>query len=164
MVKFAKIEACELLDFLEAVDKCVSVDKQLARGLGDVEVVLEELLNCEQSLLIERLDRALLEYFAQECLAEGGRQMIDKPCDAEVFIADNGLVGVEYLSDLEGDLSLFKRNRERADRVDNGADSDIYASFSWSASSIFGLTSLIRTISLSEVVKTKSLFLSGKRF
>ena len=97
----------ELLDLLQTVDQRVSVDEQLAGGLGDVQVVLKELVDGEQRLLIERVDGVLLEHLGQEDLAECRRQLIDQAADAKVFIVDDGLFGVEDLADLNGDLRLL---------------------------------------------------------
>ena len=62
MVEFAQIETGELLDLFQTIDEGISVNKQLAGSLGDIQVVLKELLDGEESLLVERLDGALLEY------------------------------------------------------------------------------------------------------
>ena len=108
MVKLAQVKTCELLDLFKAVNKGVSVNKQLAAGFGNVEVILKELLNGEECFLIEILDGALLEYLAQEHLAEGGGKLIDKTGDAEILIADDGLLGVKYLAYFKSYLSLLE--------------------------------------------------------
>ena len=61
MVELTQVKAGQLLDLLKAVHQRVAVDKQLARGLGHVQVVLKELLDGEQGLLVQRLDGALFE-------------------------------------------------------------------------------------------------------
>jgi len=97
------------------------VDEQLSRGLGNVQVVLKELLDGEKGFLIERLDRALLEHLAQEHLAQGGGQLVDKTGDAEVLIADDGLFGIEHLADLKSHLSLLEGAGEIVDADNGGA-------------------------------------------
>ena len=81
MVELPQVQAGELLDLLQAVDQGVSVDEQLPGGLGDVQVVLEELVDGEQRLLIQRVDGVLLEDLAQEDLAQGGGQLVDQAAD-----------------------------------------------------------------------------------
>ena len=51
------------------------MDKQLSGRLGDVEVILEELVDREQRLLIERVDGVLLEDLGQENFTQGRRQL-----------------------------------------------------------------------------------------
>lgn len=101
------------------------MDKELAGGLGDVEVVLKETLNGEQSLLIEAVYRAALEHLAHEHIAQGRGKLIDKSCDAEIVVADYGLFGVEHLADLEGYLSFLERTGKLLDAGDGRADADI---------------------------------------
>ena len=72
MVKLAQIQAGELLDLLQTVDQGISVDEQLPGSLGNVQVVLKELIDGKQSLLIQAVDGILLEHFAQEDLAQCG--------------------------------------------------------------------------------------------
>ena len=56
VLKLTEVKTGELLDFFKTVHQRVAVYEQLARGLGDVEVVLEETLDRDQSLLIQTLD------------------------------------------------------------------------------------------------------------
>ena len=83
------------------------MDKQLSGRLGDVQIVLKELVDREQRLLIERVDGVLLEHLGQEDLAERRRKLIDQAADAEIFIGDDRFFGVEDLADLNGDLCLL---------------------------------------------------------
>ena len=124
MLELSEVETGELSDLLEAVDQRVSVYEELSRGLGDVEVVLEEALDGHEGLAVEALEAALLEDLLEEHLAEGGRQLIDKSADAEVLVADDILLGVEDLADLNRDLSLLEGAREVLDAVDSGTDTD----------------------------------------
>ena len=124
VVELTQVKACELLDLLKAIDQSVSVNKQLAAGFGNVEVVFKELLNGEEGLLVEVFDGALLEYLAQEHLAKGGGQLIDKTGNAEVLIADDGLFGVEYLADLKSNLSFLEGAGKILYAGDGGADTD----------------------------------------
>ena len=52
------------------------MDKQLPGGLRHVQVVLEELVDGEQGLLIQRIDGVLLEHLTQEDLTQGGGRLI----------------------------------------------------------------------------------------
>ena len=58
----AEIQTGELADLLKTVDERISVDKELSRGLGDVEVVLKEALDSHKGLAVEALKASLLEY------------------------------------------------------------------------------------------------------
>ena len=51
------------------------MDKQLPRGLGHVQAVLEEFVDGKEGLLIQRIQGVLLENLPQEDLAQGGRQL-----------------------------------------------------------------------------------------
>ena len=83
------------------------MDKQLPGGLGNVQVVLKELVDGEQSFLIQRVDGVLLENLLEEHLAQGSRQLIDQAADTQIFIVDDVLFGVKDLAYLDGDLSLL---------------------------------------------------------
>ena len=58
MVELTQVQAGQLLDLLQTVHQGITVDKQLTRSLGNVQVVLKELIDGEQRLLIQRVDRA----------------------------------------------------------------------------------------------------------
>ena len=124
VVKFAQVKSCELLDFFQTVNKGVSVNKQLAGGFGNVQVVLEELLNGKQRFLIERLNGALLEDFLQEHLAEGIRQLINQSGYAEILVGNDGLFGVENLADLQRHLCLLEGSADVLDTGNLRADTD----------------------------------------
>ena len=83
------------------------MDKQLPGGLGNVQVVLKELMDGEQSFFIQRVDGVLLENLLEEHLAQGSRQLIDQAADTKIFIVDDVLFGVKDLAYLDGDLSLL---------------------------------------------------------
>ena len=60
MVKLPQIKAGELLDLFQTVDQGVAVDEQLPGGFGNVQIVLEELVDGEQGLRMEMPLSALL--------------------------------------------------------------------------------------------------------
>ena len=72
VVKFAQVESCQPLDFFQAVDEGVAMDKEFPGRLRDIQVVFKEALDGKEGFLIERVDGALLEHLAQEHLAQGG--------------------------------------------------------------------------------------------
>ena len=111
VIELTQVQTGQLLDLLKTVHQRIAVYEQLTRGLGYVQVVLEELLNREQRLLIEGVDGILLEHLGQEDLAERRRQLIDEPPDAQVFIVDDGLLRVEHLADLDGDHFITEADR-----------------------------------------------------
>ena len=100
VIEFAKVESGYTLNFFETVNEGVSMNEKLTGGLGNVKIVLEEFLNGKEGLLIETLYRAALENLSEEGLTEGSGELINKAGDTEVAVADDGLVGIEYLSDL----------------------------------------------------------------
>ena len=124
VVKLTQVKAGELLDLLKTVHQRISVDEELAGGLGDVQVVLKELVDGEQRLLIERIDGILLEHLGQEDLTERRRQLVDEAADAEVFIVDDRLFRLEDLADLDGDLRLFVCVSQLAQVTGDGGDAD----------------------------------------
>ena len=124
MVEFAEVETGELADLFETVYERVSVYEQLSGSLGDVEVVFEEALNGHESFAVERIERTVLEYFLKEHFAEGGGKLINQTADAEIFVADDILFGVEYLADFDGNLSFLVGARKILDVVNNRTDTD----------------------------------------
>ena len=100
------------------------MDEQLPGRLRDVQVIFKEFVDGEQRLLIEGVDGILLEHLGQEDLAERRRQLIDEPPDAQVFIVDDGLLRVEHLADLNGDLCLLVGVGQLAQVARHGADAD----------------------------------------
>ena len=124
VLKFTKVETGQLLDLLKTVHQRVAVYEQLTGRLGDVEIVLKETLDREQSLLIQALDGAALEHFLEEHLAERGRQLIDQTGDAEIIIADDRALSVEYLRNLKSGLGFLEGARQILDAGDGGTDTD----------------------------------------
>ena len=128
VVELAEVKAGELLDLFQPVDQRVAVDEQLARRLGHVQVILEELVDGEQCLLIQRVDGVLFEHLLQEHLAQGGGQLIDQAADAQILVVDDVALGVEHLAHLDGDLGFLvalgqitQMERQRADAHEHAA-------------------------------------------
>ena len=72
VVELTQIQTGELLELLQTVDQSVAVDEQLSGRLRHVQVVLKELVDGEQSLVIQRVDGVLFEHFLQEHFTQGG--------------------------------------------------------------------------------------------
>ena len=83
------------------------MDEQLARRFREDQVILEELVDREERLLVERIDRVLLENLLQEHFAQRRRQLIDQAADAEIFIADDIFFRIKDLADLDGHLRFL---------------------------------------------------------
>ena len=126
MVEFSEVKSCELFDLFKSVNKCISVNEQLSRCFGNVQIVLEETLDSEQCFVVERLDRAFLENFLEEGFAECCREVVDKSCDTEVIVGNDRLVRIENLADFKCDLSFLERTRKILDADNDRADTDIY--------------------------------------
>ena len=97
VVKLTQIQAGELLDLLQTIDQRVAVDEQLPGSFGNIQIVLEELVDGEQGLLIQRIDGVFLENFRQIDVAQGGGQLIDQPANAQILVVDDAALGVENL-------------------------------------------------------------------
>ena len=108
MVEFAQVKTCELLDLFQTIDKGISMNEELAGRLGDIQIVLKELLDSKESFLIKGFDGALLEYLFEEHLAQRIRQLINKSGNAQILIRNNCLFGIEYLADFESHLRLLE--------------------------------------------------------
>ena len=136
VIELAEVKTCELLDLFKSVNEGISVYEELSRSLGNVEVVLEELLDSEESFVVEGLDAAYLEHLVEEGLAEGRGEVVDKTGDTEIVVAYDHLVGVEYLADLESHLSLLEGTGEVL-YADNGStDTNVYAGVELAAEGI----------------------------
>ena len=97
VVELTQVESRELLDLFKTVDKRISVDEQLARRFREDQVILEELVDREERLLVERIDRVLLENLLQEHFAQCRRQLINNAADAEVVIVDDRLLVFKHV-------------------------------------------------------------------
>jgi hypothetical protein len=100
------------------------VDKELAGGFGDVQVILKEALNRHQSLAVKRFQGAVFEYFLKEHLAQSSRQLIDQTADTQILVADNILFGIEHLAYFQRDLCFFVGTGEILDIINRLADTD----------------------------------------
>ena len=117
------------------------MDEQLSRRFGEDEVVLEELVDRKERLLVERVDGVLLEDLLQEHFAQCRRQLINEAADAEVFIADDVLLGVEDLADLDRHLRFLIGLREVAQVRRHRANTDDHGALTVHAQRLFDLRS-----------------------
>ena len=129
VVELPQVQAGELLDLLQPVDQGVAVDEELPGGLGDVQVVLEELVDGEEGLLVQGVDGVLLEDLHQEHLTQGSGELVDQPPDAQVLIVDDILLRVEDLAHLNGDLGLLVALGQLPQVQGHGADADDHPVF-----------------------------------
>ena len=67
--KGTKIEVCHLLDLVKPVYKGISMDVQLSRCLGNIQVILEELVDGNDSLIIKIRRHLSVKYLLDEHLA-----------------------------------------------------------------------------------------------
>ena len=82
VIEVAQIQAGQLADLLQAVDQRVAVYEQAAARFGNVQVVLEEALDGEQSLLIQTFNAALLEDRKSTRLNSSHRSLSRMPSSA----------------------------------------------------------------------------------
>ena len=66
VIELPQIQTGELLDLLQPVNQGIAVYEQLSGSFRYIQIVFKELLDGEQSLLIQALDGTLLEYFLEE--------------------------------------------------------------------------------------------------
>ena len=83
------------------------MDKQLAGGFGNIQIVLEEFIDGEQGLLVQCINGVLLKDLLQEHLAQGGGQLIDQAADTQIFVVDDIALRVKDLAHFNGDLRLL---------------------------------------------------------
>ena len=91
MIELTEIQSGDLLDLLQTIHQSIPVDKQLSGSLGNIQVVLKELVDGEQGFLIQGIDGVLLKHLRQEDLAQGGGQLINQAAQAQVLIVDDAL-------------------------------------------------------------------------
>ena len=124
MVKLPQIQTGQLLDLLQPVHQGVAVDEQLTGSFGNVQVVLEELIDGEQSFLIQGIDGVLFEHLGQEDLTQGGGQLIDQTADTQILIVEDGLLGFKYLAHFNGGLGFLVGICQLPQMLGHGADAD----------------------------------------
>ena len=64
----------------------------------------------------------LREHLLEEHLAQGGGQLVNQAGNAQVVVADDGLLGVEDLAHFQGHLGLFEGAGQILNAVDHRAD------------------------------------------
>ena len=107
VLELTQIKTCQLADFFKPVYQRVAVYKQLARRFRNIEVVFKKhWMVCRVSLSSDSGDPRL-KTSCKKHLAKGGRQLINKPADTKIFIADDVLFSIEHLADLKSNLCLF---------------------------------------------------------
>ena len=60
ILKHPKIQSGTLLEFIQAVYQCISVNVQLTRSLGYIQAILEEFIDGDKCLLIEVVRRFVM--------------------------------------------------------------------------------------------------------
>ena len=91
MVKLSHVKAGDFLNLLKSVHKSISVYIKLSGGLGNIQVILKELIYVFKSILIQSFNGVFLKFFVLEHLAESGRQLIDNAAQAQSLIVNDGL-------------------------------------------------------------------------
>ena len=124
MVELTQIQTGELLDLFQTINQGIAVDKQLPGSLGNVQVVLKELVDGEQGFLIQRINGVLLEHFAEEDLAQGGGQLVNQAANAQIFVVHDALLGIKDLTHFNGSLCFLVRVSQFPQMVCNGANAN----------------------------------------
>ena len=84
------------------------MDKEFAACFRNIKVVFKETLDRKQRFMIQRFNRATLEHFFKEHIAQSGGQLIDQAGNSQIIIADNRPLRIEYLSYLQSNLRFLK--------------------------------------------------------
>ena len=120
VVKFPQVQTCQLLDLFQPVYQRIPVYKQLSGSFRNIQIIFKELLNGKQCFVIQRFNAAPLEHFVQESFTQGGRQVVNQACNAQIIVADNGFIRIEDLSDFQSGLCLLEGTGQFFDAVHNG--------------------------------------------
>ena len=121
------VDSCQTglsLDLLKAVHQGIAVHEQPAGCFGNIQVILEELVDGEQRLLIQRIDGVLFEHFGQIDLTQGGRQLIDQAADAQILIVDDALFSLKDSAHFNGSLGFLIGVGQLTQVRYHGADAD----------------------------------------
>ena len=124
MVELTQIQAGQLLDLLQTVHQGVTVHEQLTGGLRHIQIVLKELVDGEQSLLIQRVDGILLEHLRQEDVTQGGGQLVDQAANTQVLVVHDALFGIEHLTHFDSGLGFLVSIRKLAQMLSHSTDTN----------------------------------------
>ena len=83
------------------------MDKKLPGRLRHIEIVLKELIDGKQSLLIQSINGILFKYLLEKHLTHRGGQLVNEPSNPQVLIVNDGPLGVEHLTHVNGHLGLL---------------------------------------------------------
>ena len=125
VLEFTKVKSCDLADLFKSVYESISMYEKLSGGFGNVKIVIEEALNCHQSLTVERFEASLLENLLKEHFAKSGGKLVDKSADSEVLVADDVLLSLKYLTYVESYLSLLVCSCKVLEVVYDSRDTDV---------------------------------------
>ena len=73
----------QFLDFIQPIDQCVSVDKQLSGGFRDVQRILKKFVDGCQCLLIKIIRRSAIKDLTDKHLAKRHGKLIDQTPDTQ---------------------------------------------------------------------------------
>ena len=83
ILKHPKIQSGTLLEFIQAVYQCISVNVQLTRSLGYIQAILEEFIDGDKCLLIEVVRRFVIKDLTDKHLTQRNRQLVDQSSDSQ---------------------------------------------------------------------------------
>ena len=93
------------------------MDVELTRGLGDVQVVVEELAYRRQGFFVKLGKDIVVKGFTEEELAERVRKLENEPSDTEIAVGDYMKVRVEDTSYVDGKLRLLIRLGQMIEQI-----------------------------------------------
>ena len=64
VIELTQVQTGQLFDLLKAVHQRIAVDKELPGSLGNIQVVLKELIDREEGFLIQAIDGGFFENFS----------------------------------------------------------------------------------------------------
>ena len=90
--KNTEIKACTLLYLLQAIDQCVAVHVELARSLGNIEIILKKPIDRGSRIFVKGFRNLFPKYLFQKIFTQRKRETVDKPPDPKFIIRENRLL------------------------------------------------------------------------
>ena len=90
--KNTEIKACTRLYLLQAIDQCVAVHVELARSLGNIEIILKKPIDRGSRIFVKGFRNLFTKYLFQKIFTQRKRETVDKPPDPKFIIRENRLL------------------------------------------------------------------------
>ena len=81
--KYSQVQSGALLQLIQSVYKCISVNEELSGCLGYVQRILEELIDCRQGFLVKIIRALATESFLDKHLAQRNRKLLNQSANTK---------------------------------------------------------------------------------